>query len=272
MQVGTGKSVLPWDLGAETGYDEEMLGWYRTYARLHLRLWPTLWTYVQNLAIDGRAIMRPLGLAYPELSVHPDDVYLLGDFLLVAPVVEAGAVTRTVPFPPGRWIDWWDGTAVEGGETRTVDAPLGKLPLYLAAGGIVALLRPTIDTLAPVGKPDQIDSYATDPGLLYPRLALGSPATFTLFDGTAIGQDGSAADPSIAFVPGTVFSKGAILEILAFGPAKPSQVAEGGTVYQEAASLTALEATPGSWYQDGAPNGSLYIRLGAGAHQLAIVR
>ena len=68
-----------------------MLDWYRTYARLHLRLFPVRWTYAQRLADDGRPIQRALGLAYPELGVHPTDTYLFGDDLLVAPVVERGA-------------------------------------------------------------------------------------------------------------------------------------------------------------------------------------
>src|SRR5262249_15154111 len=95
MQVGTRASTLPWDTGV-ADYDAEMVGWYATYAKLHLRLFPYVWTYAQNLAVDGRAIERPFGLVYPELGQHPDDEYLFGDALLVAPVLERGSTSRSV--------------------------------------------------------------------------------------------------------------------------------------------------------------------------------
>src|SRR5262249_23216146 len=136
MQIGNGAGTVAWEPDAATGFDEEMLGWYRLYTRLHLRLFPYVWAYATRLAEDGRAIQRALGLAYPELGVHPNDTYLLGDHLLVAPVLERGVRERSVPFPPGRWLDWWTGKVHEGGAAETVAAPLGTLPLFVQEGGI----------------------------------------------------------------------------------------------------------------------------------------
>ncbi|MFT3764915.1 MAG: glycoside hydrolase family 31 protein [Minicystis sp.] len=192
MQIGNSASTVAWEPDAETGFDAEMLDWYRTYTRLHLRLYPYEWTYAKNLAKDGRPIARPLGLAYPELGQHPDDVYLFGDSLLVAPVVARGVTSRSVPMPPGRWVDWWTGEVVEGGKAITADAPLWKLPLWLAEGGIVPMLRPTIDTLRPTTKPSLVDSYVTDPGVLWVRVAPGPASSFTVFDGSVITQERAA--------------------------------------------------------------------------------
>jgi alpha-D-xyloside xylohydrolase len=83
-------------------YVDETLGWYRIYTRLHLRLFPHEWTLAENLAKDGRPMPRALGLAYPELGVHPNDEYRFGDDLLVAPVLERDARSRSVVFPPDR--------------------------------------------------------------------------------------------------------------------------------------------------------------------------
>ena len=178
MQVGTSGNSVPWEFRPDKeNFDQEVLDTYRVYARLHLRLFPYEWTYAKRLAEDGRPIQRPLGLAFPELGEHPSDTYLFGDHLLVAPVIERDAVTRDVILPPGHWMDWWDGTVLEGGRTETVAAPLDRLPLFLAKGGIVPLLRPTIDTIAPVGDPDAIDSYATTPGRLWVRVFPGAATT-----------------------------------------------------------------------------------------------
>ncbi len=85
MQIGTSTNDVAWEPTPKNGFDQEMLGWYRSYTRLHLRLFPYIWTYAKRLKTDGRPIQRALGLAHPELGEHPDDTFLLGDSLLVAP-------------------------------------------------------------------------------------------------------------------------------------------------------------------------------------------
>lgn len=190
MQVGDSSSQPPWVYTPENGRDDATLDLYRDFARLHLRLFPYVWSYAQRLAVDGRAIMRPLGLAFPSLGAHPDDIYMFGDHLLVAPVVTAGVVKRAIPFPPGRWINFFDASVIEGGSTVEVDAPLEVLPLFVREGGIVPMLRPTIDTLATTTS-TAVESYANEPGVLHVVIAPGgSGTTFSLFDGGSITLDG----------------------------------------------------------------------------------
>jgi alpha-D-xyloside xylohydrolase len=210
MQVGDSSSQPPWVFTEENGRDEETLVLYREYARLHLRLFPYVWTYAKRIEADGRPIQRALGLAHPELGVHPSDEYLMGDHLLVAPVLERDARERRVIFPEGEWFDWWDGSLHSGDEV--VEAPLSKLPLYLRAGGIVPMLRPTIDTLSPATDAG-VESYAGDPGRLYVRIAKGPASTFVLYDGTTIENAGA----TIVFTGGEVFDRGATLELIGYG-------------------------------------------------------
>jgi alpha-glucosidase (family GH31 glycosyl hydrolase) len=59
------------------------------------------------------------------------DAYMLGDELLVAPVVEMGATSRRVVLPAGRWHDVWDPARIfEGPREVTVDAPIGRPPVF----------------------------------------------------------------------------------------------------------------------------------------------
>lgn len=226
MQIGTSSNDVAWEPTAENGFDAQTLAWYRDYVRLHLRLWPYLWTYAEEIGRGaGRPIMRPLGLAYPELGVHPGDQYLLGDHLLVAPVVVRGAREREVIFPQGRWIDWFRGDVHEEG-TETVPAALGELPLYLVAGGIVPLLRPTIDTLAPTTRPDEVDSYATTPGVLWVRIFPGPHSETTLFDGSRITQEVDEGEVVVTWAGGAEFREGAMLEVV--GTSEPEEVTVDG--------------------------------------------
>ena len=55
---------------------------------------------------------------------------MLGEDILVAPVVTKGARERAVYFPRGRWQDE-DGTIYAGdGRKKIIPAPLGKLPWF----------------------------------------------------------------------------------------------------------------------------------------------
>jgi alpha-D-xyloside xylohydrolase len=269
MQIGTSASTVAWEMPPGAGYDMEMLGWYRTYTRLHLRLFPYEWTYAQNLAKDGRAIARPLGLAYPDLGQHPDDEYLFGDSILVAPVLARGVTQRSVLLPKGRWIGWWDGAAHDGGQTIQADAPLGTLPLFLAQGGIVPLLRPTIDSMSPTTLPAQVDSYATTPGVLYVRVAPGPKSSFTVFDGAALGQEQNNKTLTLSTADGAEFKLGALFEVVGVAQ-KPTAVADGGAPLTEAATIADLEAAASGWAYTTDTGGTVWVKTGPGAHTVTV--
>ena len=212
MQIGTSENDTAWEFGKENVKDPEIMDLYRIYTRLHLRLWPLAWTLVDQLKTTGRPLQRPFGLQVPELGDHRWDQYFFGDDLLVAPIVVHGAREREVHFPAGEWVDWWSGEVYSPGKA-TVEAPLSKLPLYLRAGGLVPMLRPTIDTIAPTTTPDAIDSYATTPGTLWIRTAPGPDSTLTLFDGTVIAQTTDGDSVTVTVTPGDEFTHGFMVEI-----------------------------------------------------------
>jgi alpha-D-xyloside xylohydrolase len=270
MQVGTGSSSVAWEFtNPDGGPDTELLDNYRVYTRLHLRLFPYEWTYAKQLSTTGRPITRALGLAYPEIGQHPSDTFLFGDDLLAAPVVTEGLRTRDVILPPGSWLHWWTGLRYEGGQTVTVDAPLTELPLFLRAGGIVPMLRPTIDAIAPTTHPDLVDSYATTPGILWARVFPGAESTFTLFDSTALTQSLTGGTLRLGYADGTEFAQGAVFEVVGFADG-PTGVTEGGTALVQTADLAALEAATGGWFWDLA-SGTLFVKVPAGTHTVDVM-
>jgi alpha-D-xyloside xylohydrolase len=272
MQVGDSSSQPPWVFTPENGRSSATVDVYRTYARLHMRLFPYEWTLAQRIAHDGRPIQRPLGLAHPELGVHPSDVYLFGEDLLVAPVVTRGERRREVVAPAGTWIDWWDAAplASDGHAPLSLDAPLDKLPLLLRDGAIVPMLRPTIDTLASADDLE-VDSFARDAGLLWVRVAPGRPRRFDLWDTTSIEREPAGA---MHVTSGAVFDEGFVLELMA--TAEPSEVAredDAGSrgVLDRRATLAALDGVSEGWAWDAARRGTLWIKLRPG-HARALVR
>jgi alpha-D-xyloside xylohydrolase len=271
MQIGTGSSTVAWEL-AQNGYDQSELDAYRRYTRLHLRLFPYEWTYLERLAEDGRPIERALGLAYPELGEHPDDEYLLGDDLLVAPVTERGATTRDVSLPPGTWVDFWTGESHEGNQHVMVAAPIDTLPLFLRAGAIIPMLRPTIDTIAATAVPDEVDSLATHAGVLYVRIAAGEKSDFTVYDGTRLSQEDSADELVLSCASGDEYGEGVLFEAIGWG-AKPSSVEDEGTALVERSDVAALQAeSTGFAYDPAVTGGTLWIKVPAGAHAIVVTK
>jgi alpha-glucosidase/alpha-D-xyloside xylohydrolase len=67
------------------------------------------------------------------------DEYLWGRSLLVAPVVEQGAISRKLYLPRGVWYDFWTNEQVEGGCEINRKVDLATMPLYVRAGSILPL-------------------------------------------------------------------------------------------------------------------------------------
>ncbi|MDQ3148572.1 MAG: glycoside hydrolase family 97 catalytic domain-containing protein [Chloroflexota bacterium] len=84
--------------------------------------------------------LEPLLRAYDETGVFAlrllppagAPTFMLGDWVLVAPVVEPGASTRTLTLPADTgWTDWYSGQQYAPGQTIVVDAPLDRMPLFV---------------------------------------------------------------------------------------------------------------------------------------------
>lgn len=267
MQVGDSSSQPPWVYTADNGRSDRTLALYREFARLHLRLFPYVWSYAARLATDGRALTRALGLAHPELGEHPDDTYLLGDHLLVAPVVEAGAVTRPVTLPAGAWLGWFDDERLEGGATYEVAAPLETLPLFVRAGAVIPMLRESIDTLAAVAVSSSVaDSFVTHgAGRLTLRATPGPASRLVLHDDSVVAQRPVEGGLELELVAGREYTEGAELELHALGAA-PSRVQQSGRALDVKTSLEELRAAEEGWYWDGA---RLYARWSAGTLRIS---
>ncbi|MDT6987406.1 glycoside hydrolase family 31 protein [Streptomyces lusitanus] len=128
--------------GAEGGLWEhgaEVLGHARVALGERRRLLPYFVTLAHLARRTGAPMVRPVWWAAPEERALRDceDAFLLGDALLVAPVLEPGAVRREVRLPRGRWYDTATGRAYEGPAKVLVDAPLERIPVFARAGAVV---------------------------------------------------------------------------------------------------------------------------------------
>lgn len=105
------------------------------------RLLPYLYTAAWQATQTGAPLARAMAFAFPadRRFASTDDQFMLGDALLVAPVLERGARAREVLLPEGAWHDFETGERYEGGRAVRCEAPLERLPLYARAGAVVPL-------------------------------------------------------------------------------------------------------------------------------------
>lgn len=107
---------------------------------LRMSLIPYLYTAFYDYATTGKPPIRPLVADYtddPE-TYEADDCYLLGDALLVAPIV-SGQKGRQVYLPAGEWYDFFTGERVQSGH-HTVETD--GIPVYVRGGTLFPFARP----------------------------------------------------------------------------------------------------------------------------------
>ncbi|MER6434354.1 glycoside hydrolase family 31 protein [Streptomyces sp900105245] len=123
----------PWEFGAD------VLEHARVALLERRRLLPYLVTLAHLARRTGAPYVRPVWWGAPEDRSLRDceDAFLLGDSLLVAPVLDPGAGRRAVQLPPGRWYDTATEEAYEGPAQVLVDAPLSRIPVFARAGAVV---------------------------------------------------------------------------------------------------------------------------------------
>lgn len=109
-----------------------------TRAMLALReSYTVLFDRLSNESVtNGWPMVRPLWWTDPADSEcqRIDDEFLLGNDLLVAPIVEKGSTKRDIYIPSGDWVDQINNTQIEGGRWyRDYPASLWQLPYFTRA-------------------------------------------------------------------------------------------------------------------------------------------
>ena len=125
----------PWMYGDCTDYIREAIG-------LRYQLSPYLYSLMERAHETGLPIMEPMCSAFQEdVKCYEEGVdFMLGDSLLVANVVEKGAVSRKVYLPEGEtFYDFYTRAAYEGGRTVELPVDLGSIPLFVRSGAIIPM-------------------------------------------------------------------------------------------------------------------------------------
>ena len=151
------KRQEPWQ------FSDEVVAINRKYIELRYKFLPYIYDLFYKGLETGLPVMRPLVLHYandPEVR-NLNGEFLVGEQMLVAPVLEPGATKKMVYLPEGVWYDYWTGEKLEGKQYLLREAPIDVCPIYIKEGSIL----PMYDVCQYVGeKPYTTLHLLTTPG------------------------------------------------------------------------------------------------------------
>jgi alpha-glucosidase len=145
----------------------------RNFIHLRYRLLPYLYSLAWEISQNGQPFVRPLFWNEPQAAAlwQIDDEFMLGESLLIAPLLEEGRPRRTITLPSGRWSSWWDDQIYSGPGEIEIECGLEHIPVFIRQGSLLPLdeeNRLVIHVYAP--EPGQSAAYR-----LYSDAGDGSP-------------------------------------------------------------------------------------------------
>ncbi len=250
-------------------FDQQTIDNFRRYAQLHVSLFPYFYTYAHEAAKTGLPIMRHLILEFPDdpKTYDANEEYLLGEKILVAPVIEQGATTRSLYLPKGSWVDYWTGQIIEGGRRVTVPAPIGHIPILVRAGSIIPLISPETETLAQDLAGDKYTTLTNS--LIWRIFPAPGPVqgNFTLYDG-AIAM--AHQEPSRITVRVEKSPAVRQYDVILSGVTSPREVKLAGEALKKLDNQGYRNRNTGWWQNPG--DGSLHVLFSKDNFELNITK
>ena len=146
----------------------------KRWIEFRMQLIPYLHAAFVKYYRDGIPPFRALIMDYPDEKEALKDIagqYMMGDDIMVAPVVASGngVTTKRVYFPSGVWYDFFTGERIEGGRSYDLAFPMDRMPFYVKEGTILPLAKITLTTEDPGSRVIEPKAFGTDlrPFVLY---------------------------------------------------------------------------------------------------------
>ncbi len=119
-------SIAPWRV-----LDKEHFKYCSGLIELRQKFAPHILELARHSANTGEPVIRHMEYVFPGCNYEKiNDQFMLGEDILVAPVLEKGSTCRPVTFPAGIWVGD-DGSIVHGPAVINIDVPLYRLPYFI---------------------------------------------------------------------------------------------------------------------------------------------
>ena len=171
--------------------DDETTQYWAELAREHTRLFPYRYGLARRASEQGTPMLLPTAFLFEDEDPARMDAWMLGEALLVAPVLERGVTSRQVDLPGGvQWYDWWTREPAASG---MIVADIDQIPVFAAAGTTVPTFENAPDTLMSDVTDNVTDlEYADEARVVY---LFGGGGEFVEGDGTSYQPAGTPTGP-----------------------------------------------------------------------------
>ncbi len=127
----------PWAFGEEVENNVHKI------MNLRYELLPFFYNEFFEASQTGIPIVRSMFINYQDddecYSDNAQYQFMIGDNLLVAPVLSEYENFRKLYLPEGKWLDWWTNKVFEGKKWIIVEAPIDRIPLFIREGAIIPM-------------------------------------------------------------------------------------------------------------------------------------
>ena len=120
-------------------FDDETINIYRKFVNLRYEFIPYIYDLFFEHLINGLPIIRPLVMEFPndKNTFELNDEFMVGDKILVAPIITQGSIKRMVYLPEGEWVRTTDKTVVIGGKLLECEAKKDEFIAFVKKGAKV---------------------------------------------------------------------------------------------------------------------------------------
>ncbi|HSD62162.1 MAG TPA: glycoside hydrolase family 31 protein, partial [Ignavibacteriaceae bacterium] len=127
----------PWAFG------DDVESWVKKIVNLRYELLPFFYNEFYNASETGVPIVRSMFLNFQDddecYSDSAQYQFMIGDNLLVAPVLSEYENFKKLYLPEGKWLNWWNNKVYDGNQWIVVEAPIDRIPLFLREGAIIPM-------------------------------------------------------------------------------------------------------------------------------------
>lgn len=124
-------------------FDQETMDIYRKYLKIRYRFLPYLYNLVYRMNKYGELINAPLFYYYQNdkecLSIN--DQYMVGDSIIVSPILEKDSNKKIVYLPKGDWVDYFSNKIYKGNRHYIIEMNLSECGIFIKNNTIIPMFE-----------------------------------------------------------------------------------------------------------------------------------
>lgn len=147
----------PWQFGER--YEAIM----KKYIQMRYEWLPQLYSLFYQASKQGIPVFRPLLMEYPNdvKTYNLNDQFMIGDNVIVAPILTPSTTDRAVYLPIGEWVEFSSGKIYQGEKVHLIHAELEEMPIFIKRGSAI-MLTEWISNLNKTPKTMTMNIYASE--------------------------------------------------------------------------------------------------------------